>query len=227
MSFPVSLASSLSISGTQPLFMGSHGTGVHVQDRNDIIALGRKLGLGTTNAVASGTTALLGTGGTQSAWGQLVNAYIAANAAIDVSKLGSAPFCNIFSTINQNIPNATWTAVNFESEFSDALGWHGTASPHLITISEAGVYLFMLAIVYLINSNGARYFSFTGASQVSNLLVPNVTNTNDPDKYYHFGVQRIGTVPQNVYISTYQTSGGTLALNNAWVSQFAVVKIGN
>ena len=89
MAFPVSLASSLSISGTQPLSTYSHGTGVHVEDRNDIIALGRKLGLGTANAVASGTTALLGTGGTQSAWGQITNAYIAGTAAIAVSKLAA------------------------------------------------------------------------------------------------------------------------------------------
>lgn len=86
-SFPVTFPSALSVTGTQTLQDVGHTDNLHVKDRDEIIAAQTKLGLGSS--VASGTTALLGTGGTQSAWGQITNAYIAGTAAIAVTKLAA------------------------------------------------------------------------------------------------------------------------------------------
>lgn len=87
-SFPVTFPSALSITGSQTLEAVGHTDNLHIKDRDEIIAAQTKIGLGSS--VASGTTALLGTGGTQSAWGQITNAYISGTAAIAVSKLAPA-----------------------------------------------------------------------------------------------------------------------------------------
>lgn len=103
-SFPVTFPSALSITGTQTLEDVGHTDNLHIKDRDEIIAAQTKLGLGSS--VASGTTALLGTGGTQSAWGQITNAYIAGTAAVAVSKL--APASANGSVLTTAAGTATW-----------------------------------------------------------------------------------------------------------------------
>lgn len=103
-SFPVTFPSALSITGSQTLESVGHTDNLHIKDRDEIIAAQTKLGLGSS--VASGTTALLGTGGTQSAWGQITNAYISGTAAIAVSKL--APASANGSVMTTAAGTATW-----------------------------------------------------------------------------------------------------------------------
>lgn len=61
-----------------------------------LIALEQKLGRGTS--YASGTVALLGTGGSASAWGQITSSYLAANAATKVAHQDITTTVNLTSS---------------------------------------------------------------------------------------------------------------------------------
>lgn len=74
-SFPVTFPSAVTTTPTTTLSAATHNDNLHIKDRDEIIAAQTKIGLGSS--VASGTTVLLGTGGTQSAWGQITSGYIA------------------------------------------------------------------------------------------------------------------------------------------------------
>lgn len=77
MPFPVSLPGTLNITGSLVSVVG-HGTIIHTSDRNDIIALGTKVGLGSSTP--TGTVVLTGTGAGTSAWAQVSKSYVPANA---------------------------------------------------------------------------------------------------------------------------------------------------
>lgn len=136
-SFPVTFPSALSVTGTQTLQDVGHTDNLHVKDRDEIIAAQTKLGLGSS--VASGTTALLGTGGTQSAWGQITNAYISGTAAISVSKL--APASANGSVLTTAAGTATWALLtndNIAGTAAIAVSKLGTVTASRPLVSNAG-----------------------------------------------------------------------------------------
>lgn len=71
MTFPVSIPPSVGPFGTVTVSAAGHGTLLHIEDRNNIIALGNKLGLGTTSATPGTNLHLRGIGGTLSGWDQI------------------------------------------------------------------------------------------------------------------------------------------------------------
>lgn len=99
-SFPVTFPSAVTSTPTTTLSSAQHNDNLHVKDRDEIIAAQRKIGLGSS--VASGTTVLLGTGGTQSAWGQITSGYIAPGA-VTAAALGT-------TAITQRLPVALGTS---------------------------------------------------------------------------------------------------------------------
>lgn len=104
-SFPVTFPSALTTVPTTTLESAGHNDNLHVKDRDEIIATQQKLGLGSSTA--TGTLALLGTGGTQSAWGQITNTYVSGTAAIAYSKLALGT-----SIVNADIAAAAGIAVS-------------------------------------------------------------------------------------------------------------------
>jgi hypothetical protein len=86
-SFPVTFPSAVTTVGTNTLDEAQHNDDLHVKDRDEIRATQMKLGLGSS--VASGTTVLVGDGGTQSSWRQVQGSHVAAGA-IGTREIASA-----------------------------------------------------------------------------------------------------------------------------------------
>lgn len=87
-SFPVTFPSALTLVSTQTLSDVGHADNLHNKDRAEIIAAQTKLGLGSS--VANGSSVLLGTGGTASAWGPVDASHIGA---------GTVPMLKIAGTV--------------------------------------------------------------------------------------------------------------------------------
>jgi len=64
--------------------------------------------------------------------------------------------CRLYRTVNQSIPNATMTFVEWDAEDFDDYGMHDPAIPQTITIKQAGKYLTFGQAYFAINATGRR-----------------------------------------------------------------------
>ena len=150
-SFPVTFPSALTLVSTQTLSDVGHADSLHNKDRAEIIATQTKLGLGSS--VASGTTALLGTGGTTSAWGQITNAYLSGTAAVDVSKL--APGSN-GSALVTNAGTAVWGKIT-----TDHLA--GTANIAASQLANGAAWVLLAGTILAAGAPSVAFTSISGS----------------------------------------------------------------
>lgn len=199
-SFPVTFPSAVTSTPTTTLSSAQHNDNLHVKDRDEIIATQTKVGLGSS--VASGTTVLLGTGGTQSAWGQITSTYIAAGS-IATDRLAAN------ATTQSVQKHATGPGTTTSSSYGTIPGMLGTL---VTTGGEVKIEL-------------RACFSNTSAA-VSNFFAVNVDGgtsygemvQSQDNAFYINSIAVDHTIPvgslsagTHVFAALYKTDGGTLA----------------
>lgn len=103
-SFPVTFPSALTTTPTTSLSDATHNDNLHVKDRDEIRAVQSKVGLGTTSPTASATTALVGTGGTQSGWYQVGPQHIAPGTTT-ILRLGGTVLVGTVASVAIAVPS--------------------------------------------------------------------------------------------------------------------------
>jgi hypothetical protein len=219
-SFPVTFPSALSITGAQTLEAVGHTNNLHIKDRDEIIATQTKLGLGSS--VASGTTVLLGTGGTQSAWAQITNAYIAGTAAIAISKLGTvAANSALVSDAGGTITAGSITNTHIAGTAAIAISKLGTVAANSALVSDAGGTITASTITNTYISDTAGIFlkkirgSGVGARKVAAQSIPHATMTPVTFDQEYFDVVNSGDT--EIHSTTSDTSRFYARYTGIWL----------
>ena len=140
----------------------------------------------------------------------VTSAKIAAGA-VGVSKFGVIPAVRASrGGTPQTIPNASVTAVAFDTETFDTANLHSTTTNnHLVTAPVAGVYQITGNVRFAANATGTRFVAISGPGgwlatswQLAN------TSSNDQSVSAAYSL----TAGQSVSLEVYQTSGGNLDL---------------
>lgn len=95
-------------------------------------------------------------------------------SAITAGKIGTLPACRLTKSASQSIPDATHTAVTFDTEVLDTDTMHSGSSSR-ITIVTAGVYLITAGLVWDANASGVRFATLrkNGTVELASDKAPN------------------------------------------------------
>jgi hypothetical protein len=135
---------------------------------------------------------------------------------------GGAEFsgAQVYKSVVQSIPNATWTLATWDTEAFDTNGYHSTVTnPSRMTAPVTGYYLIMASIGWAANTTGIRYVQFykNGAGVLAGgttlLYQPRLGSESG-------GTDAVQTVSQLAYLTAgehvemfvHQSSGGALNL---------------
>jgi hypothetical protein len=136
--------------------------------------------------------------------------------------------CRLRHTVNQSIPNNTWTVLAFDVEVFDNDGLHSnTVNNSRITIQHAGVYVLVTHVAFATNATGFRGLTFrrSGAAVYLSFGYQVAVSGNET----RLVATTIWQFSAGDYIEVmaYQNSGGALnAIGNATHSPvFAVARI--
>ena len=114
--------------------------------------------------------------------GVIVNADIAAGAAIADTKFSAFRSCRVFHNAAQSIANNTVTALAFNSERFDTDGMHDNAvNNSRITFVTAGTYLVSLSVSFATNAVGQRIYGIrlNGATTICQDIHAAVSTNQD------------------------------------------------
>jgi len=134
--------------------------------------------------------------------------------------------CRVYNNADQTIPQATWTALSFNTVYYDYDDCWSSSYPTRLTCQTSGLYIITGHVRWAANSNGERIMGIyksdgVGYATCGQLPVPSQTRMS------------IATIlplqaGEYVILQVYQTSGGDLAVISA-LSQspiFAMARIG-
>lgn len=132
-----------------------------------------------------------------------------------VAFLLAPPHARLRHSTTQSIPNATLTAMAFDTEDADTDGGHSTVTNnHLYTAQTAGVYHCDVVAAWVANANGKRHVEIlaNGVTVHGASSFPAVINTAH-NGHVSFAVPM--SVGDTVAARVYQDSGGALNVTNA------------
>lgn len=160
--------------------------------------------------------------------GALDDANVASDAGIAATKLAAVPACRVTNSADLSIPNATETALTFDTETFDNDGIHSTsANTDRLTIATPGLYLITASVSFLANATGYRQVAIK--LNGSTKLVVQEAKSNGAGNEDDLSVSTVYALVATDYVtaSVYQNSGGSLTLNHAsaYSPVFAVVRL--
>jgi len=124
-----------------------------------------------------------------------------------------------YNNANISIPNATNTALTFNTESFDNDAIHGTTNTSRLTAKTAGIYSIMGGGAFASNATGARSLGIrlNGATYIASVSVPSAGAT----VYTNLTVSAMFYLNANEYveITAYQSSGGNL--NVVYVNNYS------
>jgi hypothetical protein len=150
--------------------------------------------------------------------GQVLTADSAEATGLKWATPGTFYGCRLFNSANQNISNATNTAITFDSESFDSGGYHSTASnTSRITIPSGkdGYYQFSAATQWDGNSTvglRAQYLYKNGVEIWAGTFFAPTNATVNESLIYTQIVSAVATDYFELYV--YQSAGGTQVLRN-------------
>ncbi len=150
------------------------------------------------------TSALISASGTFKA--DTIQEYTAGNG----NNLPNQHGCYLYLAGSQNVNNATYGTINFDTELYDIGGLHGTANPSRITIITAGIYQFEAQGVFNIGTSGQRQVNILrNGTQISSF---NPTFTGGDYTYIPLSTMSTATAGDYFQMRVYHVNGGTLAV---------------
>lgn len=161
------------------------------------------------------------------AWVQ-TNSASTTSGVTGVSNLIVPPACSLYHSATQNIANATYQAVVFNSENFDTDAMHDTSTnTSRVTVNTAGLYQVSGYVTYNNNATGTRnlYVYINGAS-AGNQQVASRGVTRTDGGAHTVGLSGLVSLSVGDYIElvTYQTSGGgALSLTAHTAPDFPVI----
>lgn len=141
------------------------------------------------------------------------------------------PACRATNTVDQTIPNTTWTVLDLNSELFDTDSMHDNAvNNSRITINTPGKYLIIARVNFEPDTEGLRYLDIylNNTTSIASVSMADFYNANPPlfmfvSTIYDFSVD------DYVQARVYQTSGGNLDIRYVASNQpeFSAVRIGD
>lgn len=202
-SFPVTFPSVVTTTPTTTLSDAQHNDNLHVKDRDEIIAVQSKVGLGTASPAASATTALVGTGGTQSGWYQVGPQHLAPGTTT-MMRLGGTVLAGTLGSVSITVPAAyahlriTGTARGNAATAAVRLRFNGDAgSNYYCELTQAGGTV--TTFVEELATTGARVGLAPGTTIATGIFnafeatVFDYTNATFPKDLLSTMVSRVGT----------------------------------
>lgn len=125
------------------------------------------------------------------------------------------PRCFVRLAVDQTLTTATTTPINWDTDVSDALGWHDTSTnKSRITVTESGLYLVDAVLSFNANTTGNRFI----AIQVNGGAIPGrgSVSTNTVSNTASCNLSQIIELVAGDYIEItgYQNSGGDLTIRS-------------
>lgn len=140
------------------------------------------------------------------------NATNITSGTLGLARLPSVPRARAYATATQSIPNATYTALTFDSEQYDTDSIHSTASnTDRLTCTTAGVYHITANVHFDVSATGGRI-----AAIVHNNITFVQRQVLDPSSVASFGTQFVVSADYQCaagdyfQLQVYQTTGGAL-----------------
>lgn len=133
----------------------------------------------------------------------------------------------VYNSGNISIPNATWTALTFDSEAFDPRGLHSTSTnTSRVTISQAGLYMIGGMAVFDANSAGFRglRLRLNGSTTFGTTYI----NPRAGDYEVDMEIVSLYALAANAYVEllAFQNSGGALnVLGGTYSPMLWVVKV--
>lgn len=164
--------------------------------------------------------------------GQLVTATLMNNEwAGNISYLANPPACRVTNNAAQSIPNATWTALTFNTELVDTNTMHDTVTnTSRITYNTAGLYMVTCSNAFAANSTGGRGIGVrkngTGGSPTEGgtLVAPHSSGVST---YISYSTLVKLAVTDYLEVMLWQASGGALSTSvEAGLPTFTAVWVG-
>ena len=131
------------------------------------------------------------------------------------------PRASVYHSLNQSIPNNTWTTLSFDSEHFDSENIHDSSVDATKLICKtAGTYLIIGYVSFNVNSTGVRGARLLKNGKIANEVVVNALF----NAYTGVLTCYVTNLSVNDYIQmqAYQTSGGALTVG----SSLSMVKVG-
>jgi len=133
------------------------------------------------------------------------------------------PRASVYHSLNQSIPNNTWTTLSFDSEHFDSENIHDSSDATKLICKTAGTYLIIGYVSFGVSSTGVR-----GARLLRNGGITGEVVINAPiNAYAGVLISRVINLSVNNYIqmAAYQTSGGALDVGSSQ-TVLSMVKVG-
>lgn len=119
----------------------------------------------------------------------------------------------VYNTVDQAIPNATWTALVFSTASWSYNATFDPLAPSQITVTRSGVYVIRCAAIFAVNNIGVRYIGI-GVNGVPGTASAELPEGRDPGTGTNYAVQATDilllSAGDTVSAFVHQTSGGPL-----------------
>ncbi len=137
------------------------------------------------------------------------------------------PMCKVRQTVAQSIPNATWTAVKFETEDVDSYNWHNPTTSTRVTPNIPGWYRGWYSVSFAGSNVGnfrTAYVTKSGTVGRARRDQRPTTASSSPVGSFLRGIPFY--MPMNgttdyLEVMCFQDSGGSLNISLASTPQFA------
>ena len=147
--------------------------------------------------------------------------------SITTDKMGIMASTYVRRTTDQSVPNATFTAISWNTEDNDTLGAWAAGSPTRITIPSNGLYLMMCNVKFNGGSGGERQLRFylNSTKYISTQVIPIAGN---PQGLVIATLRRF-TAADYVEAMVYTSSGAGVTINGGIepeTNYMGVIKLG-
>ena len=138
---------------------------------------------------------------------------------------GSDQYCMLSRSSAQSISDSSYEKISWNSETSDTPGWHDlVTNPERITVNVDGVFLITASIRFGMDGTGYREVAISKNGTKERYDARNAISTG----WTNITINGIFELSSGDYveIEVYQTSGGSLNVNNPYTS-FEVARLVN
>ncbi len=139
------------------------------------------------------------------------------------------PGARVYRSVDQSIPNATWTKISFDNERFDTDGIWSSANPTRLVCKTAGKYQVTAHGCFYANTTGDRYVHVTLNGTTDIVGVNGPGSIFGPNRPWHWDLTTLYDLAVNDYLEVrvWQNSGGPLSIRHisGMSPEFMMVKV--